>query len=219
MGTLVKRIIWDWNGTLLDDVDLCVAILNQLCTARGLPPLDREAYRERFSFPITAFYNALGFDVSSPAFDTLAKEWGTAYEQAFNQRTRLFPGCRETLEQLSEMHVAQSILSAHHQDTLIRHVTQAGIAHFFNPILGLGNFRGDSKIAIGQAWLDETGESPDAIVMVGDTLHDFEVAQALGIRCVLIPNGHQSRARLQHTGVSLLDSIQDIPQWVSSCSR
>ena len=44
-----ESIIWDWNGTLLDDVDIAVAIINQLLCQRGLKPIAYEHYLEVFT--------------------------------------------------------------------------------------------------------------------------------------------------------------------------
>ncbi len=58
-------LIWDWNGTLLDDVTLCNDCLNQLLEAHGYPQrYDRAGYRELFGFPIEDYYRCAGFDFS-----------------------------------------------------------------------------------------------------------------------------------------------------------
>ena len=52
--------------------------------------------------------------------------------------------------------------------------------------------------------------NPAEVVMIGDTVHDFEVAQAMGTDCILISNGHNSRERLEKTGVLVLDSLEEV---------
>ena len=59
-----KHILWDWNGTLLDDMWLCVESLNRILKKRERPPLDEKTYKETFSFPVKKYYETLGFDFS-----------------------------------------------------------------------------------------------------------------------------------------------------------
>lgn len=47
----IKHIIWDWNGTLFDDVDICVDNINWLLKKYNLPEITKEKYREIFTFP------------------------------------------------------------------------------------------------------------------------------------------------------------------------
>lgn len=56
------HIIWDWNGTILNDVDHAVAMMNTLLVEHNLPLIDREYYREIFDFPVLHYYQKLGFN-------------------------------------------------------------------------------------------------------------------------------------------------------------
>ena len=59
-----KHIIWDWNGTLLDDTWLCVEGINQALIKRNLTPISEDRYREVFTFPVRDYYKKLGFDLT-----------------------------------------------------------------------------------------------------------------------------------------------------------
>jgi len=65
----VETIIWDWNGTLLNDVDICVESINILLSERGHKPLSKSLYREIFTFPVKAYYELAGFDFTNESFD------------------------------------------------------------------------------------------------------------------------------------------------------
>ena len=57
------HLIWDFNGTILQDMDLGIRCTNTMLTERGLPVIPSvEAYREIFGFPIDEYYRRLGFD-------------------------------------------------------------------------------------------------------------------------------------------------------------
>ena len=57
-----KAIIWDYNGTLLNDLSIGVECINRMLTKRELPLLTTESYREVFTFPVKKYYELVGFD-------------------------------------------------------------------------------------------------------------------------------------------------------------
>ena len=67
----INTIIWDWNGTLLDDVDICIDIINELLSIRNQQPLTRSRYREIFTFPVKDYYSKAGFDFTQEPFDKI----------------------------------------------------------------------------------------------------------------------------------------------------
>ncbi|MBP7431337.1 MAG: HAD family hydrolase, partial [Candidatus Hydrogenedentes bacterium] len=93
----IRHIVWDWNGTLLDDLDLCLTALHELGRPRGIPPVTLETYRERFTFPVVEYYKALGFDPSPKAFEEAAREWVRMYADRVYSASWLYEGAVETL--------------------------------------------------------------------------------------------------------------------------
>ena len=65
-------ILWDWNGTLLDDTDACVASLNLMLERRGVKPITLEFYRREFAFPVRSFYEKIGVRLEDEDWDRLA---------------------------------------------------------------------------------------------------------------------------------------------------
>jgi len=187
----IRHILWDWNGTLLDDVDLCLFALNELCRKRRLPLVSREEYRAKFTFPVIEYYKSVGFDFEKEPFEGPAQEWVALYTGNVRQRARLYDGATEALTLLHERGYRQSILSAHQHD-----------------------YYAHSKLELGEAWLRESGHDPRHVLMIGDTLHDHEVARAMGAPCLLLAQGHQLRARLERAGAPVLSSIDEVPGYL-----
>lgn len=202
------HLIWDFNGTLYDDVEAGVKSINVLLTARGLPPLPSvEAYRDHFGFPIETYYRALGLDVDGEGFDALAHEWMEQY-LLYSQSAGVREGVEPVLRELTARGIRQLVLSASERRLLLRQLDELGIAHYFETVLGLDNIYAHSKVEIAEQW---HRKNPDAIpLFVGDTLHDAEVAAAIDADCVLITGGHHDRARLAMAGVPVIDSFDEL---------
>lgn len=208
----VRCVLWDWNGTLLDDLELCLEAHEALCRPRNITPLNREAYRETFTFPVKDYYEAVGFDFEEEPFDVPAAEWVEYYTSRVLDRADLHLGARETLQRVQDAGLRQNILSAHEHEALLEAVRHFGIADYFDEILGLGDFNAVSKVDLGRGWLENSKMNPREVVLVGDTLHDHEVAEEMGIGCVLIDQGHQSRRRLMQSGAPLLNNLGGVTE-------
>lgn len=200
-----ELVLWDWNGTLLDDVDLCVDALNRLLAGHGYPQrYGRAAYREIFGFPVQDYYARAGFDFTRHRFADLAVDFMDDYTPA-SAACPLMEGALQALGALQAAGVRQVILSASPLPILEQQVAQRGIRPYFDRLLGLGDIYAQSKVALGMDYLRENSFDPAHAVMVGDTVHDHEVARALGMRCVLQSAGHQPPARLRATGAPVVE--------------
>jgi phosphoglycolate phosphatase len=209
------HVLWDWNGTLLDDLWLAVRSANVLLARRGLPLLTRESYLASFGFPVSAYYASIGFDFDKEEFDVLSAEYVAEYEAAIGE-CRLQPGAIEILDRLAGLGCIQSVLSASHLGFLDEALRQFGIRERFFDIAGLDNKNAHGKTDVGRLLIDRLGADSDRTLLVGDTLHDCEVARALGCGCVLFTGGHQNRSRLEGCGVPLVDRLEDVVKCLPS---
>jgi len=208
MTSRYRHIIWDWNGTLFDDAWLCIEIINDLLARRGMPVVDSKSYEEQFTFPVKDYYRAVGFDFAQIPFERLAAEFMEQYDRR-RFECRLQPGARQVLDTLASRGCRQSILSAYEQSRLDEMVAFMGLQGLFSHLYGLNDYYSASKVELGKRFLSVL-ESPDAAVLIGDSLHDAEVAEAMGIDCVLIPCGHFSHSRLSTNGNRVLDSLHGV---------
>lgn len=206
-----KHIIWDWNGTLLDDVELCVGIINTVLVKRKLSTVTLEYYRDIFSFPIIAYYEKLGFDFAQESFESIGTEFITEYEKKRSQ-CALMPDATKTLQTISQLGLTQSILSASKQDYLLDAVGGYGLNGLFLEINGLNNHYASSKVDIGRDFVARNKLDPSTILLIGDTTHDADVAAAIGADCCLIPNGHQSQKVLAAYGAPIVGSLSKLYQ-------
>lgn len=201
-----QHIIWDWNGTLVDDLALNVDIVNSMLALRGMASITRDRYREVFTFPIEHCYAQIGFDFAQEPFEQLSVEFIHSYKAGW-QQSKLYPHCRKILEYVRLSGRTQSVLSANHQDTLREYVATFSIVHLFEHLVGLDNIQAASKVEEGRRLLRMLPHHATEILLVGDTLHDAEVADAIGVDCVLVAHGYQSRRRLEQSGRPIIDSL------------
>lgn len=204
-----RTIIWDWNGTLLNDAAACRRIINIVLARRGLPTISARRYREIFDFPVETYYRQLGFDFERESFQKVGSEFIERYEKQ-RHRLRLQPGARNLLRSLHDRGVNQIVLSAYRQATLDSLLKEKGLHSFFTTIAGADDHYARGKVDQGLALLKRLKLDRRTTLMIGDTIHDHEVATAMGIGCVLMDAGHQARHRLARCGVPLLDNVQQL---------
>lgn len=204
-----ESIIWDWNGTLLDDVDIAVAIINQLLCQRGLKPIAYEHYLEVFTFPVRDYYEQVGFDLKNEPFEIPAYQFIAGYNEAV-ETCGLHREAIAALRRLKNLGCRQFILSAMEQQQLEKTVDQNEISPFFEDLCGLNHHFATSKVEIGRNLIINRKLNPEMTLLIGDTIHDFEVAQAIGTNCILIAKGHQSKKRLLNTGAIVLNNLDEI---------
>lgn len=209
-----EYIIWDWNGTLLNDVDVNFEILNILLKRRSLPEFGgKEKYLDMFGFPIIDFYEKAGFDLVGERFEDIAREYSHLYDELF-PTVELYEKAEEVLRFFFNAGVNQVIVSASQQRLLTHQVTLHGIDHYFDDILGMRDIYGKGKVSIARYWMAQKGLMGRQVLFIGDTLHDKEVADSIGCDCILVADGHNSKERLVSSGATVVDSIEEIIQLV-----
>ncbi|KAF0239352.1 MAG: hypothetical protein FD181_332 [Prolixibacteraceae bacterium] len=205
----MNSIIWDWNGTLLNDVALCISSINSLLKNRNLTQIDTEKYKEVFSFPVKEYYKTLGFDFEAEDFSVPAHQYIDLYFAGFDSCS-LQKNAVEVLAHFREKGIRQFVLSAMEHEMLEETLELKGIPHFFEGVAGLKDHYAVSKVDQGSQLIRDFKIDTEKTWMIGDTIHDFEVATELGIRCILIADGHQSVERLRKTGGMVIDDLKQL---------
>ena len=211
----IQHVVWDWNGTLLDDTGLCIDIMNDLLGERGMPPIDLARYQEIFDFPVIDYYRRLGFDLEREPFAIVGAEFIHRYETR-RQEAGLHPEVSAALDAVAKHRIPQSVLSAYHHSTLESFLLHVGLRHYFTTVLGSDNVYAEGKIEQGRRWMKSIGLTPDCVLLVGDTTHDFDVAAAMGCPCLLIADGYHPRAKLDPLGAPVLDGLHQFPAWLDA---
>ncbi|MDG5815680.1 HAD hydrolase-like protein [Chitinispirillales bacterium ANBcel5] len=207
------HLIWDWNGTIVDDSRLCLTILNEQLTFRGRKELSLDYYRENFCFPLSKFYQDLGLAACTDEFS----ECNKIFHKEYNKRRincKIHDGVLTVLDKFITNGGAHSVLSAYAESYLKEMVGQLKLSEYFAHIIGLQNIDGASKVDPGHQLMERLGLKPSRVAFIGDSVHDYEVASAIGVQCFLIAKGHQSRKQLESCKAVVLDSHQELLSYI-----
>lgn len=210
---MVRHVIWDWNGTLLDDFDAVLSAMSAACESAGGPVITAEIYRRSFSRPIdVAYERLLGRPLAEGEWARLTDLFHTFYERCFRSAS-LAPDAEEALESVARAGITQSLLSMWEHETLLPAVEYYGVSRYFVRIDGQPTRGGGRKREHLERHLEHleralAGPVPPAeILLVGDSLDDAHAADALGIPCVLLDSGPHLLEALQASGVPLAGSL------------
>jgi phosphoglycolate phosphatase len=206
-----NHIIWDWNGTLFNDVELCAGIMNMLLTQESLPNISIQKYKSIFTFPVIDYYKIAGHTFEKTSFEVLGKQFMDEYEVRKNN-CKLFPGVSRLLAEIKSKNIQQHLLSAYEQNNLNNILEHFGIINYFQFIVGLDNIYagGKSHLAQDLAMKIRSNGSTGNILLIGDTIHDYEVAKEIDSDCILLSHGHQDEERLLQIGIPVVKDIKEL---------
>lgn len=207
----MKTVIWDFNGTIIDDTDLCLNVEKKMLRKRGLrDQYTREDYQNMFCFPVINYYYKLGYTFENETYEEISVEFNDMYDAGFDTCT-LVDGFEELIAESIQKGYRNVILSASRHDALVDQCHQLHIAHYFDEILGIDNALAASKINMAKQWMANTDVDPEDCIYIGDTVHDQETADALGIEnCILAACGHQSYEVLKEKGANVVHTLREV---------
>ena len=201
-------LVLDFNGTIIDDVDLCLNILNHLLEERNYKKVSLEEYKHIFTFPIKKYYINAGFDLEKYSFTSISNEFISLYQKA-SLNCKLYEGINELIDKCNNNRIKVVLLSASQIDNLKEQTDHFGLSEKFEVILGTSTIEAASKVESGKNYFKDKQDKK--ILFVGDTTHDAEVASAIGADALLITHGHQARdILLKANPLKVIDSFKEV---------
>ena len=203
-------LVLDFNGTIIDDVDLCLNILNHLLEERNYKKVSLEEYKHIFTFPIKKYYINAGFDLERYSFTSISNEFISLYQKA-SLNCKLYEGINELIDKCNNNRIKVVLLSASQIDNLKEQTDHFGLSEKFEAILGTSTIEAASKVESGKNYFKDKQDK--IILFVGDTTHDAEVASAIGADALLITHGHQARdILLKANPLKVIDSFKEVEE-------
>ena len=202
-----KNIIWDWNGTILDDAWVFVDVMNSILLKISLPTINLEKYKNNFDFPISNYYKYLGITYSADYIkisNLFIKEYKKRMYEA-----KMMPGVLDLIESFHDYKVSQFILSASHQSILEKQVKYYKLQKYMEEIIGVDNYSAKGKKQLGVDWLKKKKFDKNTCLYIGDTIYDYKIASVMNIDSILITMGHNSKSRLINAGANTIDRFNE----------
>ena len=209
----LKHIIWDWNGTLIDDAQLCVDIVNSILMDKGLSPVNLDFYRDNFRFPVSTYYKLIGLTERRYDLAEISKTFITNYRKRSSELP-LQPFSADTLSFVQQLGIQQSVLSAGLQSDVEFFLKSYGLDRFMTYVSGVDNVNAEGKKALALAHLSKTACDPKEVLLVGDTLLDDEIAHLLSVNGLLVTNGHNSPQALKTSKSSRIPNLAHFSNWL-----
>lgn len=209
-----KVIIWDFNGTLIDDIDAALASVNDMLKRRDLPLINFEQYASYVDTPIIKFYEHIFDDLYSMDFDVIAREFNAGYENHLKPNA-VMDKAHEVLEYFNSKGKLQTVISATHIDKVLNRLGEFGLKDYFDRILAHNNLIAEDKTHLAVAYFKEKGISPCDAVVIGDCVADYKMAETLGCDCILTTQGHQSRKEFAETDALVIDSLVELKNLIA----
>lgn len=205
----MKYLILDFNGTVLDDVNVCLKAENETILKYKVDrlPLTLDDYLHVFTFPVKKYYEDVGFDFNKYTYEEVGDYWFSLYRKYRNEY-KVFDGVVELLNKAHEQGYKNILLSASSEVELKKQLVELNIDQYFDEVLGIGNIYAGSKMDIAKKWVED--KDPSQCLMVGDSLHDLDCAKAMDVKCILVARGHQAKEILVKNHDIVLDDIKEV---------
>lgn len=205
-----EYIAWDFNGTLIDDVHASLASVNGSLAKRNRSPITLEEYYSYIESPIIGFYRHL-FDLNIVPFETLADEFQQGYAENRDKRC-IMAGALEVIKEFKKLGLKQFILSASKKQIILEQLKEYNIPDLFenDDILGRADHYATGKTDLALEYVKKHSIPVEKMLIIGDTLGDSQVAQALGCDCILLAKGHQSKSDLKATGFPVINDLSEL---------
>lgn len=206
------HVVWDWNGTLFDDLHVIVAAVNASLAHLGEDPIDEDDYRNHYTRPVRVFYERLlRRSIDPDEWQLIDDTFHAAYRDRLDQAT-LGIGAESALADIGTAGGTQSLLSMWWHEELLPCVDRFALSARFVRIDGNRAGAGETKEHHLRTHLTELAAmigpiSPNAVTVVGDSLDDALAALSVGVRCVLYDGGSHHREELEAAGAPVADSL------------
>lgn len=206
----MKYLFLDFNGTVLDDVDLCLNLLNEMLVLKGLKTVSLKRYKEIFTFPIRTYYDKAGFTYNGYTFEELADYFITEYDKRNLKESFIFADFKEFADGIRGLGYKLVLCSASLYSLLMKQLYDFGIANCFDDVIALDNHHAASKLLLAQDYVKTHDVDLTCSYFVGDTTHDALVGKECGLKVFLIDRGHQASEILEKTGELVYHSFKEL---------
>lgn len=201
-------IIWDFNGTLVDDVYAALGAVNDMLLRRNQPVITLDDYSKNVDIPIWKFYENV-FIPNSITPEEAISEFDSGYEK-YIKPYPVMEYAVEILEYFNSLSKTQLIVSASHIDKVTARLKELDLYEYFTDVLAMNDYNCGNKTFLAQQYIRDNKISSDEVVVIGDCIADWQMSKELHCDCILNTKGHQVRRELSITDAVIIDSLDEI---------
>lgn len=214
MGRNYRLVVFDWDGTLLDSAGAIVACMRAAAIDLGLPPPDEKIARHVIGLGLHDALSQAMPGVPSSEYQRVAERYRHHY-LAQDHELSLFAGARELVEELSKTGCLLGVATGKSRLGLNRALETSGLKRYFHATRCADEC--SSKPAPDMLWeiMDELDTVPEQTLMIGDTIHDLQMAKNAGVGALAVGYGAHSREVLQaERPLGLCDEFAQLTEWL-----
>ncbi|MDR1146394.1 MAG: HAD family hydrolase [Verrucomicrobiales bacterium] len=204
---MFNNIIFDWSGTLVDDLPAVLDATNKIFTHYGRPPLTLTEFREKFCLPFTEFYAR---HLPEAAMTEIDRNFTDAFK-LLEADTPLLPHAKELLDYCRAAGRKLFLLSSIHAEHYAAQAPRLGLATYFTKAC----VQVRDKREVIHALLAEFDLDPRATLFVGDMEHDIATARHGGVASCAVLTGYNTPAMLQAAAPDLLfNDLRELQEYL-----
>ncbi|MFC1648232.1 HAD family hydrolase [Nanoarchaeota archaeon] len=212
---MIKLVVFDWNGTILADARLSWKADDIIFEKFGNGQISFKQFQDTFEIPVNIFYekNGLSQEKAEANLEEIRETFHNTYEElAKHARTR--HGARKLLKWLQKNNIPAVLLSNHTVTGIDHQIKRLKIDNYFAAVLA-NSTRGDAfhsatKTEKLRKYMETHSYKPEEVMIVGDTVEEYEIGSEMGLKTTLITDGYHSLERLKKCNCDYL--INKLPE-------
>ena len=208
----IELIIWDWNGTLLNDVDICIDVMNKLLVKYNYNTISRQTYQEIFTFPVKKYYQKVGFDFKKYPFEIVGNEFIDLYDREI-EKALLNKNVSNVLQFVESKKINQIVISARENNALNNEVRRYEIDKYFAQISGISNNLAAGKQELFEDYFSKNDVNKENVLLIGDTIHDYQIATHFGLNFIRFAKGHQDKSHFPNKKILSIDDLIELKKY------
>ncbi|GIU27019.1 HAD-IA family hydrolase [Shewanella schlegeliana] len=191
-----ELVIFDWDGTLMDSISKIVTCMQQMAQSLSIATPSELAIRDVIGLSMEEALKTLYPTLPSVDFEPMINSYKEHYLTLNTTPSPLFDGSEELLSQLSANRYRLAVATGKGRNGLNRVLTETGLGHHFESSRCADESKSKPNPDMIHELLDELKVKPHRAIMVGDSLHDLNMANNAGIDAVGVSYGAHSESKL-----------------------
>ncbi|MCS4534081.1 HAD-IIIA family hydrolase [Neisseria montereyensis] len=213
---LPRLIIFDWDGTLADTTVPIITTMQQTFIECGLPEPKAETVRALIGFNLSTMIRRLAPEADLDLQEKIAQVYTRHYLNPNNHNMKLFDSAIPCLQTLRAQGYWLAVATGKGRAGLDKAIKQTQTADFWLATICADESLSKPAPDMVLRLCDELGVDKAEAVVVGDTVHDLQMAANAGVRAIAVSTGAHSVEQLrQENCLAILDDLSELPPFIA----